>query len=125
MLTLVLHSFVERKKDTLKVSGAQVSPSEIEDVLHIHPDKLITDVCVGGVSGGRTSDEKVPRAWVVLSDEGRRRGAEEAMTALDSWTKQNLSSYKWLRGGLEVVDAVGFPYFLIDSCMNPALNHFG
>ena len=106
VLTLVLPSFVERKKDTLKISGAQVSPSEIEDALHAHPDKLIADACVGGVSGGRTSDEKVPRAWIVLNDEGKRKGAEETIKALEAWVKQNLSSYKWLRGGLEVVDAV-------------------
>ncbi|EKM60379.1 uncharacterized protein PHACADRAFT_246258, partial [Phanerochaete carnosa HHB-10118-sp] len=98
--------FVERKKDTLKVGGAQVSPSEIENVLHAQPDGLITDACVAGVSGGRTSDEKVPRAWVVLSDEGKRRGAEEAVKALEAWTKKNLSPYKWLRGGFEVVNEI-------------------
>ncbi|KAF5332375.1 hypothetical protein D9758_016950 [Tetrapyrgos nigripes] len=51
--------FADRSKDTLKVSGIQVSPVEIEDVLLAHPGKLITDVTVAGVSGfGRTSDEK-------------------------------------------------------------------
>lgn len=103
-----MRSFVERKKDTLKVGGAQVSPSEIEDVLHAQPDGLITDVCVGGMSGGRTSDEKVPGAWIVLSDKGKRRGAEETIKALETWTKKNLSSYKRLRGGFEVVDEVRF-----------------
>ena len=63
-------SFVERTKDVLKVSGAQVSPTEIENALLAYPEKLIADVTVAGVSGGRTSDEKVPRAWVVLSEEG-------------------------------------------------------
>ncbi|EKM52103.1 uncharacterized protein PHACADRAFT_262572 [Phanerochaete carnosa HHB-10118-sp] len=98
--------FVERKKDTLKVGGAQVSPSEIEEVLHAQPDGLIIDACVGGVSGGRTSDEKVPRAWIVLSDKGKRRGADETIKVLETWTKENLSPYKRLRGGFEVVDEI-------------------
>lgn len=111
MLTsYTLRSFVERKKDTLKVGGVQVSPSEIENVLHAQPDGLITDACVGGVSGGRTSDEKVPRAWVVLSDKGKCRGAEETIKALEAWTKKNLSPYKWLRGGFEVVNEVRSSY---------------
>jgi len=58
-------------KDTLKVSGVQVSPSELKVALTAQPDSLIEDVVVAGVSGGRTSDEKVPRAWVVLSQLAR------------------------------------------------------
>jgi hypothetical protein len=70
------------------------------------PDKLITDVTVAGVSGGRTSDEKVPRAWIVLSEEGHKRGAKEVIRTLEAWYQENLSKYKWLRGGIEVVKAV-------------------
>ena len=102
-----LISFIDRLKDTLKVSGAQVSPTEIEDCIRAHPDKLVVDVCVAGVSGGRTSDEKNPRAWIVLSDSGRQLGLEKTIGILDQWTRQNLSSYKWLRGGYELVDQVG------------------
>ncbi|KAH9854754.1 acetyl-CoA synthetase-like protein [Lenzites betulinus] len=98
--------FVERTKDILKVSGAQVSPTEIENVLLAQPEKLILDVTVAGVSGGRTSDEKVPRAWVVLSDEGKQRGSEEVVQALHTWIQKNLSKYKWLRGGIEVLDEI-------------------
>ena len=47
--------------------GVQVSPVEIKDLLLAHPQKLIQDVTVAGVSGGRALDEQVPRAWVVLS----------------------------------------------------------
>ena len=90
----------------MKIGGAQVSPHEIETVLRAQPDKLIVDVCVAGVSGGRTSDEKVPRGWLVLSDAGKRRGATATTQILDEWAKKNLSRYKWLRGGLEVVDQV-------------------
>ncbi|EJF63384.1 acetyl-CoA synthetase-like protein [Dichomitus squalens LYAD-421 SS1] len=98
--------FVERTKDILKVSGAQVSPTEIENALLANPDKLVSDVTVAGVSGGRTSDEKVPRAWVVLSDEGRKRGEQVVVQTLLSWVQKNLSKYKWLRGGIEVVNEI-------------------
>lgn len=101
-----MDSFVDRAKDTLKVSGAQVSPTEIEQVLLSHPGKLISDACVAGVSGGRTSDELLPRAWVVLNEEGRKKGADAVLKELEKWTNDNLSSYKKLRGGLEVVPEV-------------------
>jgi acyl-CoA synthetase (AMP-forming)/AMP-acid ligase II len=98
--------FADRAKDTLKVSGAQVSPVEIENVLLSHPDKLIIDVSVAGVSGGRTSDEKVPRAWIVLSAAGKKKGAAAVVKALEEWQQENLSKYKWTRGGIEVVKEV-------------------
>ncbi|KAJ3506882.1 hypothetical protein NLJ89_g6614 [Agrocybe chaxingu] len=98
--------FADRAKDTLKVSGAQVSPVEIENCLLAHPDKLITDATVAGVSGGRTSDEKVPRAWVVLSPAGKKLGKEAVIKALQSWHQENLSKYKHLRGGIEIVSEI-------------------
>jgi acyl-coenzyme A synthetase/AMP-(fatty) acid ligase len=70
------------------------------------PDKLITDVAGAGVSGGRTSDEKVPRAWIVLSREGKSKGSQEVVAAMEKWTQDNLSKYKWLRGGIEVVKVI-------------------
>ncbi|KAF8203424.1 hypothetical protein K438DRAFT_1964909 [Mycena galopus ATCC 62051] len=98
--------FADRAKDTLKVSGTQVSPREIEDVLLAHPAKLISDVAVAGVSGGRTADEKVPRAWIVLSSTGKKEGAAAVIETLERWQKESLSKYKWLRGGIEVVEEI-------------------
>ncbi|KAG0708430.1 hypothetical protein DFH29DRAFT_892469 [Suillus ampliporus] len=98
--------FEDRAKDTLKVSGLQVSPVEIENTLLVHPDKLINDVSVAGVSGGRTLDERIPRAWVVLSPEGHKLGASATIAKLDAWVRESLSKYKWLRGGIEVVDMI-------------------
>lgn len=98
--------FEDRAKDTLKVSGLQVSPVEIEDTLLVHPDKLIIDASVAGVSGGRTLDERIPRAWVVLSPEGHKLGASATIEKLDAWVRESLSKYKWLRGGIEVVDMI-------------------
>ena len=79
---------------------------EIENCLLDHPEKLINDVSVAGVSGGRTSDEKVPRAWIVLNSAGKKRGVSAVIKELESWHQKNLSKYKWLRGGIEVVEEV-------------------
>ena len=94
------------RKDTLKISGMQVSPTELENVLLAHPGSLIVDATVVGVKGGRTLDEKVPRAWVVLSKAGAKKGKEVVVNSLDAWSRKNLSKYKRLRGGIEVVSAV-------------------
>jgi len=98
--------FVDRAKDTLKISGAQVSPIEIEHTLLAHPDKLIIDATVAGVSGGRTSDERIPRAWVVLSPAGVALGEKDVVAQLDLWVQERLSRYKWLRGGIGIVKAI-------------------
>lgn len=84
----------------------QVSPSEIEETLLSHPEELIVDVTVAGVSGGRTADERVPRAWIVLSRHGEARGATEVTARLEAWVRDMLSRYKWLRGGIAVVKQV-------------------
>ncbi len=94
-------------QDTLKVSGKQVSPTEIEDTIWEHPSRLIIDVAVAGVKGKRLSDELVPRAWIVLSSLGKQEGAEAVFAALEEWTRSRLSKHKWLRGGLQTVDEVG------------------
>jgi acyl-CoA synthetase (AMP-forming)/AMP-acid ligase II len=101
------------QQDTLKISGNQVSPAEIENVLLTNPKRIIVDVTVAGVSGGRTSDEKVPRAWVVLSDAGKKIGAEKVIEELEAWHQENLSKYKWLRGGIEVVNQVRLLEFVV------------
>ncbi|KAG1735180.1 hypothetical protein EDB19DRAFT_1995302 [Suillus lakei] len=93
-------------QDTLKISGMQVSPVEIEDTLLAHPNKFITDVSVAGVSGGRTSDERIPRAWIVLSPAGAELGEKEVVARLDAWVQERLSRYKWLRGGIGIVEMI-------------------
>ena len=75
-------------------------------MLLAQPDRLIDEVVVAGVSGGRTSDEKVPRAWIVLSKAGRRKGDTRTIKVLEEWSQQTLTKQKWLRGGFEVVAEV-------------------
>ncbi|KAG1735173.1 hypothetical protein EDB19DRAFT_1910741 [Suillus lakei] len=100
--------FEDRTKtcDTLNISGMQVSPIEIENTILAQPDKLITDVSVAGISGGRTSDERIPCAWIVLSPAGVALGGKEVMARLDAWVQERLSRYKWLRGGIGIVGAI-------------------
>ncbi|KAI9443382.1 acetyl-CoA synthetase-like protein [Lactarius indigo] len=98
--------YVDRIKDILKVSGKQVSPTEIEDTILEHPSQLINEVAVAGIKGNRMSDELVPRAWVVLSALGKQKGAEAVFVALEEWTRSRLSKHKWLRGGLQIVDEI-------------------
>jgi acyl-CoA synthetase (AMP-forming)/AMP-acid ligase II len=97
-------------QDTFKVSGKQVSPTEIENTIREHPARLIIDVAVAGVKGERWSSELVPRAWVVLSDTGKEQGVEAVLAVLDEWARLRLSKHKWLRGGLQVVDEVSDMY---------------
>ncbi|KAH9991264.1 hypothetical protein BJV77DRAFT_1068401 [Russula vinacea] len=98
--------YVDRRKDTFKVSGKQVSPNEIENAIREHPARLVIDVAVAGVKGERLSSELVPRAWVVLSESGKEQGVEAVLAALDGWARLRLSKHKWLRGGLQVVDEI-------------------
>lgn len=106
-------------KDTLKISGVQVSPAEIEQVLLAHPRALVIDAAVSGIpselvplfsstknASGIARDERVPRAWVVVSHEGASLGRKKVVEELDAWVRERLSRYKWLTGGIEVVDEI-------------------
>ena len=63
----------------------------------------------------RSEGEKgtVPRAWIVLSDEGKKVGADVVIKELEVWYQKKLSEDKWLHGGIEIVDEV---------CMAPSFN---
>lgn len=68
-------------------------------------------MCVAGVPGqGRVADEKVPRAWVVLSEAGEvlrsARGEAEVFSRLEKWSQSQLSRYKWLKGGMEIINEI-------------------
>ncbi|CAE6522608.1 unnamed protein product [Rhizoctonia solani] len=98
--------FQDRAKDTLKVSGVQVSPTEIEAVLKEHPNSYLADACVAGVPGPRSDGELVPRAWVVLSPAGHKAGAKKVIAELNEWVQSQLSKPKQLRGGIEIVKVI-------------------
>ncbi|KAG1855931.1 hypothetical protein F4604DRAFT_1685590 [Suillus subluteus] len=92
--------------DTLKISGMQVSPVAIKNTILAQPDRLITDVNVARVSGGRTPDERILRAWIVLSPAGAALGKKEVVTRLNVWVQERLGRYKWLRGGIGIVETI-------------------
>ena len=71
-----------------------------------HPRGLIDDAAVAGIPGRSTRDERIPRGWVVLSSEGKKIGERESVRLLDLWVQEHLSRYKWLTGGIGIVDEI-------------------
>lgn len=99
--------YLDRLKEMIKVKGLQVAATEVEDTLLQHPEGLVKDACVTGVDNGRGDGSLFVRAWVVVTEEGRRLGWKEVARKMDEWVKSRLSRHKWLTGGIEVVDSVG------------------
>ena len=66
---------VDRKKDVIKVSGFQVWPREVEEVLATHP--AVMEVAVAGIPDPRTTE--AVKAWIVLQP-GAKATAEEIQT---------------------------------------------
>lgn len=117
------YSIVGRVKDTFKTpDGRQVSPFQVEDVLLSEPQRLILDAIVAGIVPGDGSDDgKIARAWIVLSDEGKKLGADVVIKELEVWYQERLNNHKWLHGGFEIVDEVCtalIVYILSDSDLN-------
>lgn len=76
---------VDRKKDLIKVSGFQVWPREIEEVMAAHP--AVMEVGVAGMPDA--SRGEVPHAWVVL-----RHGETATVDELRAWCRERLTPYK-------------------------------
>ncbi|KAL5117185.1 hypothetical protein ACEQ8H_004873 [Pleosporales sp. CAS-2024a] len=99
--------YLDRLKEMIKVKGLQVAATEVEDTLLGHPEGLVQDACVAGVDNGRGDGSWFVRAWVVLTDRGKKLGGEEEVARkLDEWVKGRLSKHKWLTGGVECVDSI-------------------
>ena len=78
-------------------------------MLLTEPQGLVADALVAGVTphlGSKDEKGKVPRAWIVLSDEGKKVGADVVIKELEVWYHKKLSEDKWLHGGIEIVDEV-------------------
>ena len=76
---------VDRKKDMMKVSGFQVWPREIEEVLSAHP--AVMEVAVAGIPD--VAKGEVPKAWVVL-----KAGQTATDAELRSYCREKLAPYK-------------------------------
>ena len=74
--------------------GRSSIPSGNKNCLLDHPEKLINDVTVADVSGGRASDEKISRAWIVLNFERKKHGGSVVINKSEAWHQKNLSKYK-------------------------------
>jgi long-chain acyl-CoA synthetase len=76
---------VDRKKDVVKVSGFQVWPREVEEVLAMHPK--VMEVAVAGIPDPRTTE--AVKAWIVLQP-GQVATADE----IQNYCKEKLTGYK-------------------------------
>jgi long-chain acyl-CoA synthetase len=76
---------VDRKKDLIKVSGYQVWPREIEEVLATHP--AVSEVGVAAIADPTKGE--VPKAWVVP-----RLDATPSPDELRSYCRERLAPYK-------------------------------
>ncbi|KAI7977506.1 hypothetical protein EIK77_000456 [Talaromyces pinophilus] len=90
---------VDRKKELIKVRGFQVAPPELEAVLLAHP--AVVDAAVIGVRYPGIEDEH-PMAYVVARDKANPPDPEE----LKAFLAERLIKYKWLTGGVRIVDAI-------------------
>ncbi|HLT28335.1 MAG TPA: AMP-binding protein [Zeimonas sp.] len=86
----------DRKKEMAKVSGYNVFPREIEEVLHLHPD--VAEAAVVGVPDAYRGE--AIRAFVVPAP-GRRVTAE----ALDEHCRERLAPYK-IPSRIAIVEAL-------------------
>jgi long-chain acyl-CoA synthetase len=78
-------AIVDRVKDLIIVSGANVYPREVEEVLFSHPD--VAETVVVGIKSAQKGE--VPKAYVVL-----KPGATATVDDLREFCAQNLASYK-------------------------------
>jgi len=88
---------VDRKKELIKVRGAQVAPAELEALLLEHPQ--IMDAAVVGIK--TPTDDEDPRAYVVLAPKSSTT-AEDVV----EYVSTRVSKIKRLTGGVVFVDAI-------------------
>ncbi|OAX80960.1 hypothetical protein ACJ72_04698 [Emergomyces africanus] len=96
----------DRVKELIKYKGFQVAPAELEGILV--ENEAINDVAVIGVESEAHGSE-VPRAYVVLNNQGSGTGAG-AMAAeaekIMKWLEGRVAPHKRLRGGVKFIDEI-------------------
>ncbi|KAL2848868.1 hypothetical protein BJY01DRAFT_262403 [Aspergillus pseudoustus] len=94
---------VDRIKELIKVNGIQVSPTELEAQLYEHP--AVAEAVVVPIYDERAGE--VPKAFVVRhSPSANNKDADLLKESLMSLVRAKKAKYKWLRGGVEFVDAL-------------------
>ncbi|QYK08339.1 long-chain-fatty-acid--CoA ligase [Shewanella mangrovisoli] len=82
------HQIVDRKKDMIIVSGFNVYPNEVENVLASHPN--IIECAVVGVKDEHSGE--AVKAFVVLKDDSQDH--EQMKTAILNFCREQLTAYK-------------------------------
>ncbi|KAL1964906.1 hypothetical protein VTN77DRAFT_6259 [Rasamsonia byssochlamydoides] len=96
------HVFVvDRIKELIKVKGHQVAPAELEAHLLTHPG--VADAAVIPVPDEAAGE--VPKAFIVRSSSATTDTAE-LIRDVTAYVEQHKARYKWLKGGVEVVDTI-------------------
>ncbi|MCJ1382874.1 hypothetical protein MMC17_005987 [Xylographa soralifera] len=91
---------IDRAKELIKVRGWQISPTELEACLLMHP--AIIDAAVIGVEYCEQSGE-LPRAYVVLNKSFRHSVSE---LDIQGYFHGYLAKYKALTGGVRIVGSI-------------------
>jgi len=77
-----------------------VAPAELESTLLFCP--LVSDAAVIGVYDPSQATE-LPRAYVVLSDAGRRERPGEVAGLVRKWVDDGVANHKKLRGSVTIL----------------------
>ncbi|KAK6361048.1 hypothetical protein LTS17_012953 [Exophiala oligosperma] len=101
--------YAGRMKETIKIKGWQVSPTEIESILSHHP--LISDVAVAGVTSENDLGlmDTLIRAYVVCqgsNDVGAHGRPLLTEKQVEDFVKSQVISYKQLTGGVVFVTKI-------------------
>lgn len=97
------HFVTDRIKELVKYKGHQVAPAELESTLLGCP--YVADAAVIGVNDEAQATE-LPRAYVVISDEGRKERPGEVAGLIRAWVDERVANHKKLRGGVRVIDTI-------------------
>jgi long-chain acyl-CoA synthetase len=100
---------VDRKKELIKVSGFQVWPREIEEIIAAHP--MVQEVSVAGIPDPIRGE--APKAWVVL-----RPGGVVSAEEIIAWCEESLVYYKL---PLQVEFREGLPRTLVGKVLRREL----
>jgi len=92
------HFFItDRLKELIKVSGYQVPPAELEELLRDHPD--VKEAAVIGVPDAKKGE--APKAFIVLN-----AGAKSTSEDIFKYAAEKTVKYKHLTGGVVIIDAI-------------------
>lgn len=95
----------DRKKELIKYKGFQVAPSELEGILTSHP---FVDEGVVCAKWDEKEGTEIPMAYVTLTRLAPKdpAGRRNAVTEIEHFVNGKVSSYKKLRGGVEILEEI-------------------